>query len=680
MIINGKVVLVYDIEVFPNLFTNTVKNTETGEVTVFELSHRTDGIIREAKRMISLFLDSQYMFCGYNNIHFDNVLMNFIIAKISTMPDDYQRVCKAIHKLSDTIIHSETSEEWKQWKYSDNFATLDLCTMLFSQKLRVGLKEMQVTMQYHNVQEYEGDFDSWLPDSEIPKMLEYNLNDVESTEELLNRCREQIDLRIGIQQEFGVNVLSKDGMSIGTEILKAKYLEKSGKSWYDIKDLRSPCDIIDLKEVIFPFISFDTPVLQGVLEEMKQQSVNPGRKGYEKHFLLGGIEVSVGVGGIHTKNTPEIIIPRDDEYLLDSDVNSLYPSLIISYDLVPKHLGKEFLDIYSNVRTERLEAKRNKQKIKNETLKLALNGATGNYQNQHSWLYDPIAVLKIRINGQLLLLKLTEMLMAAGARMKQLNTDGILYTIPKSVDYRTILTRWENLTRLTLETEEYEAFYQYAINDYIAVGKGYSETRDRKLIKQKGLFIDRVSLGKGMQPMIIPEALNRYFVDKVPVEETIRNCKDIHRFITYQKTDRKFSIEYNNQLISHINRYYVSTDGYYLYKCMVVEKDKKVPAVIVHFKDGRTETVPAYYVESNGPYWYNSDIVQIDETNSFITKKGTRENYTNMLTASGVTIVNNLDAVKEFPSNVNYNYYISECYKIINQLRYVQLTLFDDEF
>jgi hypothetical protein len=246
--------------------------------------------------------------------------------------------------------------------------------MLFSQKLRVGLKEMQVTMQYHNVQEYEGDFNAWLPDDEIDNMLKYNLNDVESTEELLYRCKEQIDLRIGIQKEFGVDVLSKDGMSIGTEILKVKYLEKSGKSWYDIKDLRSPCDIIDLNEVIFPFIHYDTPLLQNILEEMKQQKVSPGRKGYEKHFLLDNVEVSIGVGGIHTKNTPEKIIPREDEYLLDSDVNSLYPSLIISYGLVPKHLGKEFLDIYSDIRTERLEAKRTKQKIKNETLKLSLNG------------------------------------------------------------------------------------------------------------------------------------------------------------------------------------------------------------------------------------------------------------------------------------------------------------------
>ena len=109
-------------------------------------------------------------------------------------------------------------------------------------------------------------------------------------------------------------------MSIGNEILKLKYLEASGKSWYDIKDLRSPCDWIPLKDVILPIVHFDTPVLQQLLKEMKQQTVSPGRKGYEKHFLLDNVEVCVGVGGIHSKNNPEIIIPNDNQVLLDSDV------------------------------------------------------------------------------------------------------------------------------------------------------------------------------------------------------------------------------------------------------------------------------------------------------------------------------------------------------------------------
>lgn len=255
--------------------------------------------------------------------------------------------------------------------------------------------------------------------------------------------------------------------------------------------------------------------------------------------------------------------------------------------------------------------------------------ATGNYQNEHSWLYDPKAVMKIRINGQMFLLMLTEKLMAAGAKIKQLNTDGVLYVINKSVDLNAILKQWEQETKLTLETEEYERFYQFAINDYLAIGKGYSESKDKSLLKMKGLFIDKVSLGKGMQPMIIPKALISYFADGIPVEETVYGSRDINDFLTYQKVDKKFSVEYNNQLIPRINRYYVSINGYYLYKC-IVDKD------------------------------------------------GKRSNYMNLLKSSGVTIVNNLDEIElhGFPTNINTRYYIMEINKIISQFVNKQLTLF----
>jgi hypothetical protein len=238
--------------------------------------------------------------------------------------------------------------------------------------------------------------------------------------------------------------------------------------------------------------------------------------------------------------------------------------------------------------------------------------------------------MRIRINGQLLLLMLAEKLIKHGARIKQLNTDGVLYTIKKNVDLDSILKQWEDETKLTLETEEYEAFYQFAINDYLAVGKGYKETKNPKLLKYKGLFIPKVSLGKGMQPMVIPKAINAWFTDKVPVEETIMNNKDINDFITYQKVGKKFSVEYKGNLVQHINRYYVSKSGYggCLYKCTVDD-------------DGR------------------------------------RVDYTNMLKGYDVTLVNNLEDVKEFPKDINYQYYIYQAKKIINQLENKQLSLYD---
>lgn len=624
MIIKDLIVQVYDIEIFPNCFSLTIKNTETKEFQFFELSNRKNNLVD----LVPLFLDKRYIFCGYNNIHYDNPIVNFIIEYKETLKKSTRLDIEYnLFQLSQTIIKDDL-EKWKRWKYANNFETLDLLTMLFSQKLRVGLKEMQVTMKYSNVQEYDGNFEAPIPEEDIPKMIQYNINDVNSTEELLYRCENDIKLRLNIEEEYGIKALNKDGVNLGMEILKTKYLEKTHKTWNDIKDLRSPCNKIALNEIILPFIKFDNPILKDLLNEMKQQVVSPDRKGYNKHFLMDNLEYSVGVGGIHSVNKPSIFIAKEDEIISDVDVASLYPSLIIEYGFYPPHLGKEFLEVYKGIKDERIEAKHNGNKLKNLTLKLSINGLSGNLQSEFSWCYSPKTVMRIRINGQLLLLMLAEKLISIGCQIIQANTDG-LFVLRKKKDeqkFKDVCKWWENLTKLELEEDRFERFYQFAINDYLGIIEGYKDSKNPKLLKKKGLFIDSVTLGKGMQPMIIPKAINANLADNIPVEETIRNCKDINEFITYQKVDKKFTVQYMDKFITHINRYYVSTNGGYLYKCEV--------------KDGK--------------------IVK----------------FANMLTASGVTLCNDITAIKEFPRNINYKYYIKEANKILAKLKIQEQGLF----
>ena len=317
MIIKNKIVYVYDIEVFPNVFHCLLKNTETKEYIYFEVSERKNQI----EQLIDFFSNCQNkMICGYNCIHYDNPIVNFIIEYKETIKKSTRLDIEYnLFQLSQTIIKGDL-EKWKKWKYANNFETLDLLTMLFSQKLRVGLKEMQVTMKYSNVQEYDGNFEAPIPEEDIPKVIKYNINDVNSTEELLYRCEDDIKLRLNIEEEYGMKALNKDGVNLGMEILKTKYLEKTHKTWNDIKDLRSPCNKIALNEIILPFIKFDNPILKDLLNEMKQQVVSPDRKGYNKHFLMDNLEYSVGVGGIHSVNKPSIFIAKEDEVISDVDV------------------------------------------------------------------------------------------------------------------------------------------------------------------------------------------------------------------------------------------------------------------------------------------------------------------------------------------------------------------------
>lgn len=659
MIIRGKIVYVYDIEVFQNIFHCSVKNTETNNIYKFEISERKNQLrelvkfFKQVDKYITwgdyyttnINIPANVIFCGYNNLHYDNPIINYIIEyEDKLMQYNIPTICSSIFNLSKTITTSseDNIDAWKHWKYQIWFDTFDILTMLYSNKLRVGLKEIQVTMQYPNVQEFVCDWTKPLPLEDFDSMIDYNINDIESTSELLNRCKKDVDLRIAIEDEYGVRVLSKDGVNIGMKILTQKYLEKTGLTWQDIKDLRSPMSVIPLKDVILPFIKYDSPILQRVLDDMKNQIVSPGRKGYENKFVFNNLRYSVGVGGIHSVNSPEIIIPRDDEMLIDIDVASLYPSMLIEYEFYPKHLGKEFLEVYKQIKDERIEAKHNGDKVKNETLKLALNGLSGNLQNEHNFCYSPFAVMQIRINGQLLLLMLAEKLTQIGCRIVQANTDGLFVLLKKDVysKVNSICREWEQLTKLTLEEDRFKAMYQYAINDYFAI------TEDNK-VKEKGMFITAVKLGKGLAPKIIPKAVISFFKDGIPVEDTIKNCTDIRDFLMSEKTGKQWHVEYMNEEQQRTNRFYASTNGGYLWKW----KD-------TGHKEGEIITYTEPYV---GERRY----------------KASARQYQNMLTASGVTLLNKFDDKPIEERKINYRYYIMEAYKIIRDLKPLQLSLWD---
>lgn len=659
MIIRGKIVYVYDIEVFQNIFHCSVKNTETNDIYKFEISERKNQLrelvkfFKQVDKYITwrdyyttnINIPANVIFCGYNNLHYDNPIINYIIEyEDKLMQYNIPTICSSIFNLSKTITTSseDNIDAWEHWKYQIWFDTFDILTMLYSNKLRVGLKEIQVTMQYPNVQEFVCDWTKPLPLEDFESMIDYNINDIESTSELLNRCKKDVDLRIAIEDEYGVRVLSKDGVNIGMKILTQKYLEKTGLTWQDIKDLRSPMSVIPLKDVILPFIKYDSPILQRVLDDMKNQIVSPGRKGYENKFVFNNLRYSIGVGGIHSVNSPEIIIPRDDEMLIDIDVASLYPSMLIEYEFYPKHLGKEFLEVYKQIKDERIEAKHNGDKVKNETLKLALNGLSGNLQNEHNFCYSPFAVMQIRINGQLLLLMLAEKLTQIGCRIVQANTDGLFVLLKKDAysKVNSICREWEQLTKLTLEEDRFKAMYQYAINDYFAI------TEDNK-VKEKGMFITTIKLGKGLTPKIIPKAVISFFKDGIPVEDTIKNCTDIRDFLMSEKTGKQWHVEYMNEEQQRTNRFYASTNGGYLWKW----KD-------TGHKEGEIITYTEPYV---GERKY----------------KASARQYQNMLTASGVTLLNKFDDKPIEERKINYRYYIMEAYKIIRDLKPLQLSLWD---
>ena len=624
MKIKDKTVLVYDIESFPNLFTCSILNSENNKLITYEISEDKNDL----GKIVALFQLKEFYFCGFNNKSYDDVLINYLIIRFDDLR--YKPIFEItwlIKSMSDKII-KEPVANWVDYKHAYLFNSFDLMTMSFSAKNRVGLKELEVTMGFPNVMEYEGDFSKNVPKELKDKVIEYNQNDVLATGGLLNLKKNDIELRLKLNEKYKINVLSKDNVNMGMEILKKEYLEKTNKTWDDIKDLKTPCQLVAFKNIIFDFIQYTTPPLQKLLEKLKKISIDPNNKDFREVFEIGGVVHNISLGGLHSINNAEIIIPNEDELLIDYDVDSFYPSCLIVNNLYPKHLGIEFVDIYKNIRDERVEAKKDKNSFLADAFKYAINGLSGNLQSQYSWTYDPELVVKLRINCQLMILMLIEKFDLLGAEIVQSNTDGILIKIKKSLlpEIEKAKDEWCKLTKLSMSKEEFERFYQYDVNNYIGVKKGFKEIKDPELIKKKGFFVDETNLGKGMSPKVIAKSLINYFVYNISPEETLKEDKDIRDYLTYQRVSRDFIVEYNGEKALHINRFYMSING----------------GILIKYK----------------------------------MEKGGKAQATRLCATSPVTIYNKFEDKPFEEYKVNYRYYKNEIYKIINELEINQLSLF----
>ena len=635
MKIKERPVALYDIEVFPNCFHCLVSDSESHKKYKFEISNRKNQL----EELIDFFYFKrvEHIMCGYNNHHYDDIVINYMIFFRNTMKRfDYLKICNSLYYLSKAIIESEKTEnidKIKQYKYANYFYSFDLMTMLYSAAKQKSLKEVEILLGMDNIQEFEAGFDQRLLDSEIDDMIKYNENDVDATELLLNTVKDEVDLRLEVEKEWGFDALSMSNIRIGEEIL-LRQSNLKGVALEEAKSKIRRVAKIENKDIILPFIQYSNPKLKEVLLDVKNATCYPCKsdkkqKNYEKKFVLSNTCYSIGEGGIHTINEPRIFKPTDDQYIGHSDVTSMYPSLAIIYKWLPVHLGKDFWNVYESLYKERVIAKRNHDELKAKAFKFALNSPIGKMQNESSWAYDPLNAYKIRMNGQLILLMLVDRLLSINCKIVQVNTDGVVYIADKA--NRELIDQFvhevENITKLHFDSDDYESFYQYDVNNYFGIRKGYSQSGDPSLIEKKGKFITEIGLNNSMTPVVISKAVINYFLTKEPIDKFVKEDKNIRDFLMSQSVNREFKVEYGNKPVQRINRYYASNSGYYLMRV----KDKM-----------------------------------------YETKKES------ILSDVGVILLNHIDSTPIEERKINYQYYIGKAKTIVSEFINRQLTIFDN--
>lgn len=312
---------------------------------------------------------------------------------------------------------------------------------------------------------------------------------------------------------------------------------------------------------------------------------------------------------------------------------SFYPSIIISYNIAPKHLNEQvFVKMVDYFKTTRVACKHTPDsekliidgvpnKLSAEALKIVINAIYGKFGSQEFWLYDRLAQLKVTINGQLMTMSLVEDLELEGIHVISANTDGIIIKLPndKKDVFNRITTEWNKKHKMSADGEEYDILVTRDVNNYFNIQK----TKDKEF---KGALDPKQyikDLKKGYNAPIVAKAVVDWFIDGTPVMTTLRNATDILDFCMTQNVGKQFEVVYamvDNGEIKYINsqrhvRFYVCNKGVNIFKEHNITKIK-----------------------------------------------------TKLAGGKLVHILNTLDDELIENRNINYEYYYKECYKIIDPI------------
>ena len=608
---------VMDYETLSNCFIAVFEDVKSEHTETF-ICHKSQNDILEFITFLERNITLGEWHVSFNGLAFDSQITEYILQdKDQLLEQDGDTIAKFIYqKAQETIENSNNGEFAKFSPKNLSIRQIDVFKLNHwdNPAKRSSLKWIQYTMDWHNIMDMPIHHATEVDSSQIPEIVIYCKNDVKSTKQIMMLSKSNIDLRGTLTEEYGIDLYSASEPRIAKDLFLHFLSNATGIKKYDLRQMRTSRDQIVFKDIILPYISFETATFQNLLKKFQDVVLYPGQTkgGFKYSTQYKGIKTDYGLGGIHGARTSKVYNSDEDMIIMSSDVVSFYPNLAIRNKWAPAHLPKEeFCDQYEWFFEERKKIP--KKDPKNYVYKIVLNSTYGLSNDENSFLYDPQFTMKITINGQLSLTMLYEMICEGipGALPLMQNTDGLETMIPREyVDkYMEICARWEEITSLQLEHDKYSKIVLGDVNNYIAISEEGKS-------KCKGRFeYDNLALHKNKSFLIIPKALYAYFVHGIKPEKFIKENLNIFDFCggvkikgNWMFTEKKIENgEYSETKLQETIRYYISNKGSKIIKTnrgdkreIQVEAGKWLQSTMINYEEKPFEKYDInydYYLE-----------------------------------------------------------------------------------
>ena len=592
---------VMDYETLVNCFVGVFKHYKTDEEFIFvvhELQNDFNALVEFLKKNKK----NKEWHISYNGLAFDAQITHYILKNEKNLLSlTRQEIAQTLYKYAqETISKSNRKEflEFPEWYMTIRQIDVFKLNHWDNPAKRSSLKWIQYSMDWENILDMPIHHETEITTKkELKTIIKYCINDVDSTKEIYTRSKSEIALRMNLTNQYNINLFNASEPRISKELF-AYYLSKElSMPKRDLKTLRTYRKIIRVKDIILSYTKFTTPEFQLLLDKFNTVELDPEvLKGAFKYSVnYKGMKTNFGLGGVHGATAPGIYRSDEEKVIMSSDVVSFYPNLAIKNEWSPAHLPKgEFCDLYEWFFDERKKIP--KSNPMNYVYKIILNSTYGLSNDKNSFLYDPEFTMRVTVNGQLSLMMLYEMIMEAIPEAEPLmqNTDGVETIIPRdSIEiYKDVCEKWEKLTNLKLEHDQYQKIILADVNNYIAVFdyKEVPMVQWREIKKQNPHYLFRVKadkfsyaktkckgrfeftnlmLHKNKSKLVIPKGIYAYFVKGMLPSDYINSNKNILDYCIGGKSKgdwyqvaRYLDVDHQvEDKLQKINRYYISNKG-----------------------------------------------------------------------------------------------------------------------
>lgn len=479
-------------------------------VVIVDPVKKEETVIVNNPEKLREFMDSHknHIFIGYNSKSYDNWICKSILAGFNP------------YDMNEWII----TRDLPGWQFDDSLRNYNFLSYDAYSELMPSLKKLEAFMGM-DIHESKVDFrlDRPLTDGEIKETIEYCRADVNALITVF--CKRKADFESLFElikmYDMPLDNLIKTKAQLTSTILGAERHE-----YDDEWDLQFPNNL-EINKYKFVVDWFKNPANH--------------YEGAKLECEIAGIPTVFAWGGVHGAKLNYF----SNGNFIDADVASLYPSIMLEYNLLSRSIPEKGKKEFREIVNKRLEYKKVGQKKMANALKICINALYGVSNFKGSPVYDPRQAHSVCLTGQLLLLDLIEHVENYGTIVNS-NTDGIYVKLDSKENeekFYEACKEWETRTHLTLEYDPFHKLAQRDVNNYSAESDTISKKTGEYEIKSKGAIVKDLSELDYDLP-VVNFAVRAYLMKDVPPEKTIQ---DNDNLIDFQKIYHVSSL-YNRAL------------------------------------------------------------------------------------------------------------------------------------